>query len=178
MVSVLWAAFGGCQHIRCRKEKWPRRARDSGRGQGEGRGDRARGAAPRSSSSRLVRLVQARMGGGRSCQVCLTQAFAERVMLMCECRALLHGIPDKACRAPCCILVLDRGLTHDEGILQARTSDRAKGGASPTQSAATGRTGKGYKTSSPPRARTRTSPGSWRTTPGCCGAARPCWARR
>jgi len=72
VASVLWAAFGGCQHIRCRKEKWPRRARDSGRGQGEGRGDQARGAAPRSSSSsssRLVRLVQARMGGGRSCQV-------------------------------------------------------------------------------------------------------------
>ena len=70
VVSVVWAAFGGCQHIRRRKEKWSRRARDSGRGQEEGRGDRAREAAPRSSSSsRLVRVVQARMGGGRSCQV-------------------------------------------------------------------------------------------------------------
>ena len=67
VVSVLRAAFGGCQHIRGRKEKWPRRARDSGRGQGEGKGDRARDAALRSSS----RILLAWMGGGRSCQVCV-----------------------------------------------------------------------------------------------------------
>jgi hypothetical protein len=67
VLSVLWAAFGGCQHIRSRKEKWKQRARDSGRGQVEGRGDRGRGAAPRTNS----RLLLAWMGGGRICQVCV-----------------------------------------------------------------------------------------------------------
>jgi hypothetical protein len=64
--------------LACPKQTWQRRARDSGRGKEEGRGDRARVAAPRSSSS--SRLLQARMLRGRSCQVCvcLTQAVAEK----------------------------------------------------------------------------------------------------
>jgi hypothetical protein len=69
VVSVLWAAFGGCQHIRRRKEKWPLRARDSGRGQEEEREARANGAAPH--QIKRARPLWVWMGGGRSCQVCV-----------------------------------------------------------------------------------------------------------
>jgi hypothetical protein len=62
-MPVLGAAFGGRQHIRIRR--WPRRARDSGRGEEEGKEE----GAGRRKAARGNLLVEARTGQGLSFQV-------------------------------------------------------------------------------------------------------------